>query len=145
MPAPPAPLAQAMILCDAIHRDRATGKFFLLGTFSVIHARRTPFKLDQLSLYAVLTECRGRTPFTVRLVRTDPKEGDQPVAEAQGHIDSEGPLHIHELVLEFRSVTFDRPGVYRFQLLSDGAPLLEKRLLVERGEDQPGTPGSSGS
>jgi hypothetical protein len=120
-----------MIVCDAVHRDQATGKFFLLGTFSTIFTRSVPCVHPHMCLFFAVTECRGTTPFTVTLVRVDPELGqDQKVAELQGEIRSEDPLRVHELIMRLKDVRFEQAGEYRFQLQSAGELLLEKRLIV---------------
>jgi hypothetical protein len=126
------PIAQAMIVCDAVHRDPGTGKIFLLGTFSTLYTRTIPFKHPQMCLFLVMTECKGTTPILVRLVRVDHDTGeDESMAVVKGKLESPDPLAVHEMVLQFKDVTFGRPGEYRFQLESDGEPLLEKRLVVQ--------------
>ena len=129
----PVPLPQAMIVCDAVHRDQTTGKFFLLGTFSTIATRRIPCRHERLTLFVALTDCHGVTPFLVKLVRVDREHGDDEVlARVAGEINSPDPQRIHELVLQMKDLTFPREGEYRFQLESRGELLLEKRLIVVR-------------
>ncbi|MHC4990126.1 MAG: DUF6941 family protein [Planctomycetota bacterium] len=127
----PSPLAQAMIVCDAVHRDQSTGKYFLLGTFSTIFTRQLPCRHRQMCLFVAMTECRGPTPITVKLIRIDPEGGqDVVITQAQGEIQARDPLQVHEVVLPLRNVQFEHSGEYRFQLESAGELLLEKRLVV---------------
>lgn len=127
----PAPLAQAVLVCDAVHRDQATGKFFLLGTFSTIFTRQFPCLHRHMCVYLVVTECRGTTPLDLRLVRIDPDGGgDQTIAALHGEITSADPLQVHEVVMRLKDLRFEQPGEYRFQLESEGSLLIEKRLVV---------------
>ncbi len=133
----PVPLAQAMIVCDAVHRDQTTGKFFLLGTFSTIATRKIPCRHERLTLFVAITDCIGLTPFVVKLVRVDRERGDDEVlARLVGELTSPDPQLIHELVLQMKDLTFPREGEYRFQLESKGELLLEKRLIVVRRPEE---------
>ena len=46
----------AMVICDAIRRDPATGKFTLLGTLSVVGAAEFPSQHILLAVYMPLTD-----------------------------------------------------------------------------------------
>jgi hypothetical protein len=136
------PLAQTMIVCDAVHRDPSTGKFFLMGTFSTIFTRQMPCRHRRLCLFLALTECRGKTPIRVALVRVDPTGGaDQVITQTTAEVDSPDPLAVHELIMQIKEITFPEPGEYRFQLESAGELLLEKRLVVVY---QPGSTSQAG-
>ena len=108
-----------MIVCDNVHRDQSSGKYFILGTFSTIVTTQVPCKHRAMCLFVSVTECRDKTPLTVRLVRVDGEGGDdQALANVSGEITSPDPLAVHELIMQFREVTFPQAGEYRFQLLS---------------------------
>ena len=128
-----------MIVCDNVHRDQSSGKYFLLGTFSTIVAAQVPCKHPAMFLFVSVTECRDKTPLTVRLVRVDAHGGDdEPLANVSGEINSPDPLAVHELVMQLRDVTFPKEGEYRFQLVSGDHLLMEKRLLVRLRPKQGG-------
>jgi hypothetical protein len=136
------PLAQAMVLCDSVYRDSSTGKFFLLGTFSVIYTGGFPTRHGHMSVYAVLTECRKKTPITLKLVYIDNDESkDEELHRIDRQIAGTDPLDVHELVFDLHELVFSKEGEYRFQLESGGEPLLEKRLVVKlrRAERESGT------
>jgi hypothetical protein len=127
----PQPIAQAMVLCDGVWDDPTTGKNFLLGTFSSIAASSFPCQHREIRVYVVLTDCRGVTPITLRLVYVDPKSNeDEQILETVMEVDSPHPLATGELVFGLRDVVLPRPGEYRFQLECRGAPLMERRLVV---------------
>ena len=48
---PAVPLPQAMIVCDNVHRDQSSGKYFLLGTFSTIVAAQVPCQHPAMFLF----------------------------------------------------------------------------------------------
>lgn len=129
------PLAQAMVICDAVWDDPSTGKNFLLGTFSSIAAGSFPCTHRQLRVYVVVTDCHGHTTLTLRLVYVDPDEtADRQILETDMQIDSPNPLATGELVFGLRNVVFPQPGEYRFQLECEGAPLMERRLILAQAQ-----------
>ena len=66
-----APFALSMIICDAVHIDPGTGKAFILGCFGSIGAVAFPAMHASLTVFAEATDCRGTTPFLVRVVDVD--------------------------------------------------------------------------
>jgi hypothetical protein len=122
------PIALAMVLCDGIHIDPGTGKRTLLGLFNSACSAVLPARINQLAAYCCLTECRGETPFTFRVVDVD--EQREPVFESSGVASCEDPLGIVELDVVMGNVEFPEYGEYRFQLLSAGYPLMERKLTV---------------
>lgn len=122
------PFALSMILCDAVHIDQSTGKAFLLGCFSSIGAETFPARHPRMTVFAEVTDCRGRTPFSVRVIDVD--ERQPPLVEATTTIELTDPLEIRMLVLPLEDLVFPEPGEYRVQLLSGDAPLVERRLLL---------------
>ena len=66
-----APFALSMLICDAVHRDPGTGKAYVLGCFGAIGADRFPASHPSMTVFAEVTECRGNTPFLVRVIDVD--------------------------------------------------------------------------
>ena len=127
------PLAQAMVICDAIHRDSSTGKFFLLGTFSNIVVRELPAVHQKLSIFISLTDCRGKTRLRIKLVKVDHEAGDDKVIfTVDATLESRDPLQVHEIALDANGIEFAEEGEYRFILEAGGTLLLEKRIVVSR-------------
>jgi hypothetical protein len=62
------PEVLAMVLADHIHRDPGNGKFFILGTYSVIAAAEFPVTHPVIQVYASLIDGRGPTPLKLILV-----------------------------------------------------------------------------
>jgi hypothetical protein len=56
------PAVCSLIIVDAVHRDAATGKFYLLGTYSNIVGRSFPCVQPSITAYFALRGGRGRTP-----------------------------------------------------------------------------------
>ena len=128
-PEPPAyPIPLAMIVCDGVYVDSASGKKTLLGMFSTIGGVAFPLTLPSLCLYVAMTNGHGKTPFSVRLVDVD--EERPPVLDVNGTWDFADPRIVLEVVNLFGNLVFPEPDEYRFQLLAGTTLLLERRILV---------------
>jgi hypothetical protein len=124
-----------MVVCDNIHRDPGTGKAFLLGCFSVIHAREFPATHPVLALYVSVTNGRGTVPFKVQLV--DANEEREPIWMVEDEMEFSDPRVVAELQFHLVNATFDEPGEYRFQFYACNEFLMERRILVVKAtEDQ---------
>ena len=126
-----APYPLAMIICDAIWRDPATGKWTLLGCFTGITATAFPCVQPILAVFVSLTDGRGMTPVKLRLV--DAEEEEEPILEAEMQVEFSDPRMVADMQMHFQGVSFPRAGEYRFQLSSGGTPLLERRIMVLDG------------
>ncbi len=130
----PPPYALAMIVCDAVYKDPATGKASLLGIFSILNAREFPAVAPQLAVFVTLTDGRGKVPIRLILVHADDEEV---VFEAQGEVEFPDPLAVVEIVMSLGNCTFPRAGEYRLQFFCWNTHVIERRVLLrELGEDQ---------
>ncbi|HEX3999698.1 MAG TPA: hypothetical protein VHX65_14185 [Pirellulales bacterium] len=125
---PPYPLA--MVICDAIWRDPATGKRFLLGSFSVLHATQFPILHASMAVHVALTNGHGRMPIQIRLV--DDEESRDALWLAEGEVDFPDPRGTVEIDFMLPPVGFPVAGVYRFQFFAGGQFLMERRIFVEQ-------------
>src|SRR6185295_15174498 len=115
-----------MVLCDAIYRDGATGKFTILGTFTRIVARTLPIR-SQFSVYFCVTDALGEVPIGLRIVDSqsllaDDNGEEGVLAEMDGTLQATSPLMVVEGVLNI-GLEFPREGVYHCELFS-GAEIL---------------------
>ena len=124
----PVPDVLAMVLADNVHQDPSTGKCFVLGTFTVVHADSMPYTLSALAVYISCTDGRGMTPLVIRLV--DSNEEDTPLFEIDVLIDFTDPISVYEVAAVKCNVVFPTPGEYRVQLLCGGKFVRERRLNV---------------
>jgi hypothetical protein len=125
---PPAPVVLAMILCDAIHKDPATQKCTLLGTFSTINVRQLPAVHPQLAIHIALTNGHGRT--RIRLVLVSANEQGPPLISQEGMIDFRDPHVVAELNFTINNLRFQQAGEYRLQVYGNDELLMERRLHV---------------
>jgi len=128
----PVPDVLALILCDQIITDRMTGKQSLIGMFSTIHSFRFPVMHPQLCVHVALTEGRGKTPLTIRIVDVD--DARPPVVEGKGIVEFKDPRAVATLALQFHGLTFPVPGQYRVQILCNEAMLREARLHLVQAQ-----------
>jgi hypothetical protein len=128
---PQVPYPLAIIICDNLHIDPATGKKTILGTFTAFRSKQFPFKSGQMVVYLALTDGRGKIPFELRLVKVDDTADEEPVIfSAQGELECDDPLAVMELGLGMANVEFPSPGEYRFQFYAVGDFVIERRLVV---------------
>jgi hypothetical protein len=134
----PVPDVLALIVCDQIITDRLTGKQSLIGMFSTIHSVRFPVVHPQLSIYVALTDGRGKTPLTIRVVDAD--DARPALVQGQGVVQFKDPRAIANLALQFHGLTFPEPGQYRVQILCRETLLREARLMLKKAKAPPKPP-----
>ena len=130
----PPPLVLALVLADNGHLDPVSDKYYILGIISGIRAASFPTEPADLCVYAALTEGRGKTGISIRLIDTD--EAEEPVCSADEEVEFETPLSVIEPMVIMEEIEFPEPGVYRLQLHSGEHLLSEIRLNVE-GTQEP--------
>jgi uncharacterized protein DUF6941 len=127
----PDPYCLAMVLCDNVHRDPATGKHTILGTFSTVAAHEWPANVH-LCVYYAITDSLGTTKPHLRLVdaRSIAEDDDQVVFEIEtGEYTLEDPLAVLEGVAMIQT-QIPSPGVYHCELLVGDELLMSRRLLA---------------
>ena len=127
-----------MVLCDAVHKDPATGKNTLLGTFSTFGSTNYPANLS-LAIYFSLTDGQGKHDIKLRLISSK-------------HIVDETiePLFVIDLQMEFPDplcviegatggvFLINEPGVYHCELLAGEDVLMSRRIVADTIETQEG-------
>jgi hypothetical protein len=123
------PTFLGMVICDNILQDPETKKYFLMGTTAVTFARAFPARYSKMCIYAVLTGIRERTEITLNLVYVDPESTeDTDVMTIRGVVEANDPLTVTEMTMGLRNLVFQRPGEYRFRLLSGDVLLGERKF-----------------
>jgi hypothetical protein len=131
-----------MVLCDGVYRDAATGKFTILGTFSIFFAREFPAQA-QLVVYFAITD--GLGPTTIRLQIVDAEFGiansgqqsGKMVFEKKQEISFESPLVVMESAWGFKT-DLPKPGLYHCELLAGDDLLMSRRMLAVQAEANEG-------
>jgi hypothetical protein len=122
------PICLALVVCDHIITDAATGKKTLVGIFNNLGAQQFPCVHPRFCVYVALTNGHGEYAVELRLV----KEG-QPqtiVAKAQGKIKFPSPAEMLELNFEFVNVRFPEPGLHTIEVYCEEELLTERRFTV---------------
>lgn len=129
------PYCLAMVLCDHVHRDPATGKHTILGTFSTLGAHVFPAQVS-FAVYFAVTDGLGPTKLRIRLV--DAKSGlvdesgdkdRKPVFEVSGEFVFESPLVVMEGAMHFKT-SIPEPGLYHCEMWAGEELLMSRRVLA---------------
>lgn len=131
----PEPYCLAMVLCDDVYADSASGKKTLLGTFSTVGAEEFPTKLKFVVYYA-LTDCPEEFELAFRIVNSIHLFDDEvePIFGFKYTVTSPSPLAVLEGEIGILG-QLDEPGVYHCELLHNEAVLMSRRLLAIRPSD----------
>ena len=100
------PYCLAMVLCDGVHCDPATGKHTLLGTFSTVGAPEFPAPV-KFCIYFAITDLIGDLELTFRLVNSASiaDENAEPVFQIPLTVQSPSPLAVCEGTVSIGSLT----------------------------------------
>ncbi len=127
------PYCLAMLLCDGIHQDPATGKHTLLGTFSTVTAETFPAHI-QFCIYFAITDGLGKIPLKLRIVQAEADLAGNAEAAAWESPELEvmfpSPLMVCESTVRNIPVILEKVGVYFCELYSGGTLLMSRRLLA---------------
>jgi len=113
--APEDPLVNAMLLCEHVHADTASGKHTLLGVFDEVRISRFPVDLATFAVYLNLTNLRGTYEVDLLWLRGDTEEELARLGPIGG-IEVVDPLSRVELVLLGQDLAFPVPGRYVLRL-----------------------------
>jgi len=117
----------ALILCDTIIEDRATGKKSLIGLFSQIHAPKLPCIHQSMMMLVSVTGGQGAYPCEI--VCEHPQL-EQPVFKLDCALKFENPFQVLDMVFQLKAVRFPLAGKYEIKVIIDGVPELIRPLMV---------------
>lgn len=121
------------LMCDAVHIDPATGKHYIMGTFSNLRARNFPMKHPRMVWFMTLTEVpvgNHRILISMGLQM----ENLTPIVDRE--FESRSPLHRINLINELQGIGFDRPGLYAITVEVDNDPILVTSIAVSGVDGQ---------
>lgn len=122
---PPQPMVQAFVVCREIFESRHTGDIFLVSPFSRVTVAAFPAE-PPMSVYAHLTDARGRYEVTLQLV-----DGDGEVVWAWGRscgFEEQDPLIPRRILLQDVPVRFPQAGRSDMVIVANGEPLAHHAL-----------------
>lgn len=126
-------------MCDAVHIDPATGKHYILGTFSNIRTRQFPIKHPRMIWFLTLADVSvGRHQLVISLGL----QMETPTPLIRREFESRSPLHRINLINEIQGLAFEAAGNYAITVEVDDEPILVTNLLVSgpmtsHGDEQP--------
>ncbi len=126
---PPPTVLPCMHFCDGVILEQGTGKVTLVGTFSGIAAPVFPSPPRDLRVFAELTSFVGEAEVRLACIRLDLPEPEEIYSTAQV-FRFPGKLLVQQIYYTWRQFQFPNPGVYAFQLWSQGECLAERRLTA---------------
>ncbi len=121
------PEVLAMVLCDLVITDVESNKKSLIGLFDRVETASLPCVIHELHLYLSLTDGHGRLPVSISCVTAG---GDEELFRGQTEVEFTDPLQVVELQFIFPNAHFPHAGEYRFQFLSQGQLLRERKFFV---------------
>jgi hypothetical protein len=123
----PKPVPLAIVICDHIIEDRATGKKTLVGLFNSIAARSFPCSHSSMSVFVSLTDGRGK--YECELVCRQ-EDNAQPLLQTKGPIEFADPNVIVDMHFALQGVTFPKAGLYSFEFYADEELVVERKFNV---------------
>jgi hypothetical protein len=125
------PVILTMVIANRVEKDPASGKHNILGTYDSIRASAFPALHPSFSLFVELTDGRGPTALSLRLVDID-QERD-PVFEAPEEVfDLKDPTQAYGIAINIPHILFPEPGDYVLQLFSGDELLRERRIHLNQ-------------
>lgn len=125
---PPHPTLTAMIVCDTIIDDRATGKKSAIGIFTNLSSQNFPCAHPQLGIYFCVTDAEGPYTLKIQLVHLDTMTILGEVVLPEYHIND--ILSIEDFGVQLQHCVFNAPGKYDFRLFANGQYLGNKVFNV---------------
>lgn len=112
------PSLKALVVCDTVIDDRATGKKSLIGIFTHLGSIAFPCQHPQVGIYFCITDAEGVYNFSLELICVNAEQvvgkGELPPIEIKNRLD------IADFGVTMRPVIFSTPGRYEFRLSANG-------------------------
>jgi hypothetical protein len=128
----PPPVLLSVIICERVIIDRISNQPSIIGAFETISAPAYPARHARLAFFCQLTNGRGKTKVSVKLI--DVEEKDKPLF--QGSVDQEFSdiRQVANLTFDIGGIVFPHPGEYRFQIYAGTEFLGERRIICRKIE-----------
>ena len=128
----PPPILLSSIICDRVIIDKITGMPTLVNIIQNIRAVNFPTRTSSLIYFCELTNGRGKTEATLRLVESKHKENI--LFEQKSNIEFKDVKQVLTMTLNLQGIIFPAEGEYRFQLLVGETILGERRIQCVKGK-----------
>ena len=121
------PQMLSWMVCDAVHVDPATGKYYLLGVFSQLHVRAFPAQHPRMVFFltvAGISAGKHKLAISYGL----PMETQTKLFERE--FEAKNPMQRISLISEIQGLTFQKAGNYAVSIDVDDENLLVTSLDV---------------
>ena len=120
----------ALVLCDAIYQDAASGKSALVGLFNNISTHSLPVTHPRMAVFASVTGLREGSHAKLEIVNA---ETEQVIVGASGPLpEGTTPLTVADLNFVFNSVVFPDEGQYMVRFWVNDHLLMQRPFSVSR-------------
>jgi len=126
----PAPICQAIVVCDNIIREENTRKLSLMGLFNSIKVSAFPTRHTRMHVYVSLTNYIGETKGMLKFL--DP-EGNV-LAQIQEPVVFQDKFATIELNFVINGMVFPKPGVYTIEFLVSHQLVGSRKIEITRKE-----------
>lgn len=123
----PPPVLLSAVVCDQVIIDARTNKASIIGIFENISAPKYPARHPRLAFFFELTNGRGKTELTIKLV--DVQNEDKMLWECTVREELKDIRQVVNSTFDIGGITFPHPGEYRFQIYAGTTLLGERRII----------------
>lgn len=127
----PPPIALGLSLCNLVIIDQDTRNPSLVGLFTGLEVERFPSDPQRFSVFAALSNGRGKGKIELVSTRLDT---DEAIYSKTGEVSFPDPLKVVNVRFRIRNIVFPDRGNYEFVLLVDGDMIARCRLRVYKPE-----------
>lgn len=131
------PILLSAIICDRVIFDKITGMPSLINILQTFNAPKYPLRCGSFVFFCEMTNGHGKTNTKIRLV--DAQKDEKIIFEQAGAVQFENVRQILTLAINLRGITFEAPGEYRLQLLSEDTLLGERKIICRELQPPPKT------
>ncbi|MBD3674907.1 MAG: hypothetical protein HUJ26_15425 [Planctomycetaceae bacterium] len=135
------PYCTALLVCDFVHRDPATRKYSILGTFDRLYCHQNLEEPTPTGVFLSLANGHGKVHCDLSLVHSENyKSSEKPLFNFEFEVAFENPLQPVEVGLNLK-VAYQQTGVFYWQVWAGEGEnrqlLLEKPLHVSTPPENP--------
>jgi hypothetical protein len=111
------PFVHNLVLCDMVWRDRATGKFFMLGAFNQVFSEKFPAQHPSMAIYLALSHWVSEQDLVIQLA----KDSVNILAKLPPiRIPRQEPRKTVQIALNLPPLSLPDAGEYSLQVVAGG-------------------------
>ncbi len=129
----PPPVCKAILLCDAVEREKRTYKTNVKGVFDTLLVASFPYSSPPCVIYLKLVDVNGK--YTIKAEILDLDEGTVAFTSPKAEIGTPGKRTQGEFHLRVSPLLFTHPGIYDVVVFADQDEIDRVQLKVRSLED----------